>query len=79
MPTLRRVLSTPFPGGVGLDERAIDRLLALSAGGISGIAVTALAASVAWLVYFRLLGRLAWYCAERTAAAEREPDEDAET
>jgi len=50
--------------------------LALSAGGISGIAVTALAASVAWIVYFRLLGRLAWYCADRTAAAEHEPDDD---
>ena len=28
--TLRRVLSAPFPGGVGLDEAAIDRLLALN-------------------------------------------------
>ena len=30
VPTLRRVLSAPFPGGVGLDEQAIDRLLALN-------------------------------------------------
>ena len=33
-----------------------------------------------WLIYFRLLGRLAWYCAACTArvAAEIELDEDEE-
>ena len=29
----------------------------------------AVAIAAAWLIYFRLLGRLAWYCADRTALA----------
>ena len=31
-----------------------------------------------WLIYFRLLGRLAWVCADRTAAVEAEAELRAE-
>ena len=31
-----------------------------------------------WLIYFRLLGRLAWFCADRTAAGEAEAELRAE-
>ncbi len=36
--------------------------------------------AVVWFIYFRLLGRLAWYCADRMALAEpkSEPDDDFE-
>jgi hypothetical protein len=40
------------------------------------IAVAAISA-VVWLIYFRLLGRLAWYCAEHSAPAEPEAEPDA--
>lgn len=44
---------------------------AQAADGRVALVATALVASIVWLVYFRLLGRLAWYCADRAAAAER--------
>ena len=31
---------------------------------------------VVWFIYFRLLGRLGWYCADRMARAEPEPESD---
>ena len=45
-------------------------------GGLWGTIVAAATLAAGWLIYFRLLGRLAWYCADRTA--ETEPDEEAE-
>ena len=44
---------------------------AQAADGRVALVATALVASIVWLVYFRLLGRLAWYCTDRAAAAER--------
>lgn len=38
--------------------------------GTVAIAVVSVMSSLVWLIYFRLLGRLAWFCADRTAAAE---------
>ena len=38
--------------------------------GIAAIAVVSAMSSLVWLIYFRLLGRLAWFCADRTTAAE---------
>jgi len=37
-----------------------------------GVMAVAVIQAVDWLIYFRLLGRLAWYCADRTAFAELE-------
>lgn len=51
-------------------------VLAMPAGGagqpwgIVAIAVVSVMSSLVWLIYFRLLGRLAWFCADRTAAVE---------
>jgi hypothetical protein len=59
-------------------------LLAIPAGGggqpwgIVAIAVVSVMSSLVWLIYFRLLGRLAWFCADRTAAAEAEVELQAE-
>lgn len=50
---------------------------ARAADGRVALVATALVASITWLVYFRLLGRLAWYCADQAAAAERAAGEDA--
>jgi hypothetical protein len=53
---------------------------AFTFGAIWGMIAVALALGVVWLIYFRLLGRLAWYCTERTAAADLEEIEvDADT
>ncbi len=38
-----------------------------------GLIAAAVALSLVWLIYFRLLGRLAWYCTDRSAVAE--PDD----
>jgi hypothetical protein len=46
-----------------------------------GAFLAAVVVAAAWLIYFRLLGRLAWYCAEHMPPAEPEDepeDEDAE-
>jgi hypothetical protein len=48
-------------------------------GGLSGTFVAAVATAAAWLIYFRLLGRLAWYCADRMALAEPEDEPDDES
>ncbi|MEN6452014.1 MAG: hypothetical protein ABFC96_16110 [Thermoguttaceae bacterium] len=32
--------------------------------------------AVIWLIYFRLFGRLAWYCTERSASSEPEAEDD---
>ena len=51
-------------------------VLAMPAGGAgqlwgnAAIAVVSVMSSLVWLIYFRLLGRLAWFCADRTAAVE---------
>jgi hypothetical protein len=42
-------------------------------GRIAAVAI----AVVVWLIYFRLLGRLAWYCTEHMSRAEPEADADA--
>lgn len=52
--------------------------VALAPGSVVGIAGAGAAASVAWLAYFRLLGRLALVCSERVDAAERLREADAE-
>ena len=55
-------------------------VLAIPAGGsghlwgIAAIAVVSVMSSLVWLIYFRLLGRLAWFCADRTTAAEDEAE-----
>jgi hypothetical protein len=59
------VLSVPTPGDGQL-------------WGIAAIAVVSVMSSLVWLIYFRLLGRLAWFCADRTAAAEAEVELQAE-
>jgi len=59
-------------------------VLAIPAGGdgqllgITAIAVVSAMSSLVWLIYFRLLGRLAWFCADREAAAEDEAELKAE-
>jgi hypothetical protein len=53
-------------------------VLVFPGGGIVGIAVASVMSSLVWLIYFRLLGRLAWFCADRTAAAEDEAELKAE-
>lgn len=59
-------------------------VLAMPAGGagqlwgIAAIAVVSVMSSLVWLIYFRLLGRLAWFCADRTAAVEAEAELKAE-
>lgn len=89
LPTLRTFWVAP--GGWGkfylstallLLAAATLGVLAFPAGGIVGIAVVSVISSLVWLIYFRLLGRLAWFCADRTAAAddaaELEAERDAE-
>jgi hypothetical protein len=81
------------PGGWGkfylstallLLAAATVSVLAMPAGGagqpwgIAAIAVVSVMSSLVWLIYFRLLGRLAWFCADRTAAAEAEAELKAE-
>jgi len=46
--------------------------------GTTAIAVASVMSSVVWLIYFRLLGRLAWFCADRTAAAADAAELEAE-
>jgi hypothetical protein len=46
--------------------------------GIAAIAAVSVMSSLVWLIYFRLLGRLAWFCADRTTAAEDEAELKAE-
>jgi len=62
---------------VGVVERVVFFL-----GGFLGSIVLALSLTVVWLIYFRLLGRLAWHCADRAAReeieAELEEDEEIE-
>lgn len=43
-------------------------------GGTVGVVSGTTVLVVAWFIYFRLLGRLAWYCTDRTAAAELEEE-----
>ena len=42
-----------------------------------GDIVTAVTQAVAWIIYFRLMGRLAWYCADHSARANLEAGLDA--
>jgi hypothetical protein len=73
------------PGGWGkfylstallLLAAATISVLAMPAGragqlwGNAAIVVVSVMSSLVWLIYFRLLGRLAWFCADRTAAVE---------
>lgn len=91
LPTLRTFWVAP--GGWGkfylstallLLAAASIVVLAIPAGGsgqlwgITAIAVVSVMSSLVWLIYFRLLGRLAWFCADRTAAAEAEAELKAE-
>jgi hypothetical protein len=50
--------------------------IALGIGGLFGEFVAATTLTAAWFIYFRLLGRLAWYCADRMARDEPEEDEE---
>ena len=83
LPTLRTFLVAP--GGWGkfylstallLLAAATVLVLAIPTGGdeqlwgIAAIAAVSVMSSLVWLIYFRLLGRLAWFCADRTTAAE---------
>ena len=87
LPTLRTFWVAP--GGWGrfylstailLLAAASIVVLAIPAGGsgqlwgIAAIAVVSVMSSLVWLIYFRLLGRLAWFCADRTAAVEDEAE-----
>jgi DNA-directed RNA polymerase subunit RPC12/RpoP len=51
---------------------------ALAAGMVVGTIVTGAVESVAWLIYFRLLGRLAWYCTEHSVRPEIDAESDAD-
>ena len=42
------------------------------AGGAVGLVATGVLPTVAWMIYFRLLGRLAWFCSGRWAREHRE-------
>ena len=44
---------------------------ALARGGIGGAVPAGILLSAAWMIYFRLLGRLAWFCSGRAAACQR--------
>ena len=50
-------------------------IAATRVGGIATIVLVAILETAVWLIYFRLLGRLAWYCADRIEAET--PEEDA--
>ena len=45
---------------------------ASGAGRVFGVIVAAGIEPVVWIIYFRLLGRLAWVCADRAAFADLE-------
>jgi DNA-directed RNA polymerase subunit RPC12/RpoP len=48
---------------------------AFTFGTLWGVIAAGIGLSVGWLAYFRMLGRLAWYCTERSVVAEpEEPD-----
>ena len=83
LPTLRTFWVAP--GGWGrfylstallVLAAATISVLAMPAGGggqlwgNAAIVVVSVMSSLVWLIYFRLLGRLAWFCADRTAAVE---------
>lgn len=50
-------------------------IVAFSAGMFLGTVLTAFIEVAAWLIYARLLGRLAWYCAERTRMGDPSDDD----
>lgn len=52
--------------------------LALWFGGLFGYLIAAIVWTFAWFIYFRLLGRLAWYCADRTNRDMPEEETDDE-
>jgi hypothetical protein len=84
-----RTFWTAFSGWAGfylstailLAAAGIVVTAATSAGRFWGAIAANLTFTIVWLIYFRLLGRLAWYCADRTAQAEPEADaaENADT
>ena len=43
-----------------------------------GTVIAGTTLALAWLIYFRLLGRLAWYCSEHSAVEEDEEAEEIE-
>jgi hypothetical protein len=43
-------------------------------GVLVGLIVAAIADPIGWMIYFRLLGRLAWFCADRAAFDDLEAD-----
>lgn len=43
---------------------------------IAGFFIISVTQSAAWLIYFRLLGRLAWYCSDKMAKADLEAELD---
>jgi DNA-directed RNA polymerase subunit M/transcription elongation factor TFIIS len=43
---------------------------------IAGFCIVSVTQSAAWLIYFRLLGRLAWYCSDKTAKANFDAELD---
>jgi DNA-directed RNA polymerase subunit RPC12/RpoP len=51
---------------------SLAAFVAYRIGPIFGGVVAAALQSVAWMIYFRLVGRLAWYCADRAAFADLE-------
>jgi hypothetical protein len=48
--------------------------IASRVGMVAGVIVAAAIEPIVWIIYFRLLGRLAWVCAERAAFADLEAD-----
>ena len=80
-----RALWTAGRGWIGFYFTSAALLTAVGAvtvgagavGGVLGIVGAMLVLAPGWLVYFRLLGRLAWYCADRMNYAESEGEPDA--
>jgi DNA-directed RNA polymerase subunit RPC12/RpoP len=56
--------------GLLLIANAIIDVIAFHLNQFAGIVVISLLQTVPWLIYFRLLGRLAWYCSDRAARAD---------
>jgi hypothetical protein len=57
---------------------AVTASASILIGGLFGEFVASMALVAAWLIYFRLLGRLGWYCADRTSRAARKAEAEAE-
>ncbi len=55
---------------------AVLAIAASAAGPLYGLFALPVIGVIVWLIYFRLLGRLAWYCAEKDRAVEADDDQE---